>query len=313
MTHPSPSTRGDDDNHSSDLVAYLERQSALSIPPVFAEEDIEFVDCPNLDLISPPPPLGPQFLPPALILDEESYLDYPTLADGELLVEDNENNLFYEDFSQPPPKVQVSSRTVTVLTTPCQRFKSHMVHGEAVRAASVIVAQSLFQTSQLSDSPLPVANVMLFLYLAKLVFSTGKLQQGNLSKVLQILYPYADKWESAWAPMPSTVSGFTSRITNVTNSNAMVSILPIPSPETLPDGHGYTPFREILNHALMIKMFEAHETKDPKWQSLASSKKFKNFLQHIITQRTGARQTFQQIAVGIIVWTDGWDTSTGTK
>jgi hypothetical protein len=159
---------------------------------------------------------------------------------------------------------------------------------------------------------MPLASAMLFLYLAKLVISTGELQQGNLSKVLQILYPYAEKCESSWAPTPSTVSGFISRITNVTNSNSLVSILPIPCPETLPDGHGYTPFHEILRHVLMMKTFEPQETKDPKWRSLALSHKFRNFLKHIADSTVGLL-LYQQIAVGIIVWTDGWDTSTGTK
>jgi hypothetical protein len=91
-----------------------------------------------------------------------------------------------------------------------------------------------------------------------------------------------------------------------------VSILPITCPEMLPDGHGCTPVREILSHALMMKSFEAHATKDPKWCSLALSQKFTNFLQHI-AENTAGPLYIQQIAVGIIVWTDGWDTSTGTK
>jgi hypothetical protein len=130
--------------------------------------------------------------------------------------------------------------------------------------------------------------------------------------VLQILYPYVAKYEPSWAPMPCTVTGFSSLITNVTNSNSLVSILPIPRPETLADGHGYTPFREVLTHALMMKKFDPRETKDPKWKSLASSKKFMAFLQRI-AESTGGNLSIQQIAVGVIVWTDGWDTSTGTK
>jgi hypothetical protein len=186
-----------------------------------------------------------------------------------------------------------------------------MVARNTAVAASFIDAQALFQTSSLiSTAPLPLPNIMLFLYLAKLVLSSGRLEQESLPKLLLILYPYAEKSESSWAPMPCTVSGFTSRITNVTNSNSLVSILPIPSPETLPDGHGYTPFREILRHALMMKTFEPQETKDPKWKSLASSQKFQAFLGRI-GQSTDADLSLQQIAVGVIVWTDGWDTSTG--
>jgi hypothetical protein len=256
---------------------------------------------------------GARHSSPTLIMEDDSHLDFLTAGDGELVADVDDNDLFYNHLEAVADIVdQPTTPEASILTKPVELFKSHMVAGNAALAASVVVTQALFQTSVLSDTPLPVANVMLFLYLAKLVISTGQLQQGNLSKVLQILYPYAEKCESSWAPMPCTVSGFTSRITNVTNSNSLVSILPIPCPETLTDGHGYTPFREVLTHALMMKKFESQDTKDPKWKSLASSKKFKAFLQRI-PQSTGGNLSIQQIAVGVIVWTDGWDTSTGTK
>jgi hypothetical protein len=306
-------------NRSTDQDAFLSNRQSLGSPPPLSSvvDQINFMNSPEMypafvDNNDDSSSLYSAPLPPALILDEESYLDFPSLGDGELLVNANDTDLFYHNSQSPPGDAMQFPPTSSLLISPAQRFKNHMISGEAVLAASVVVSQALFQTPHLSHSPLPVANVMLFLYLAKLVISTGELQQGNLSKVLQILYPYAEKCESTWAPMPSTVSGFTSRISNVTNSNSLVSILPIPCPETLPDGHGYTPFRQILNHALMMKRFEALETQDPKWHSLAMSLQFRTFLQHIsdITDGTSA---LQQIAVGIIVWTDGWDTSTGTK
>lgn len=192
-----------------------------------------------------------------------------------------------------------------------ERFKGHITQGNALLAASVLVAQAAFQTPMPSSSMLPLPNIMLFLYLSKLVMSSGLSQQFHLAKVLAILYPYADSKEKSWAPIPCTVSGFRSKISNVSNSNSLVSILPIPSPETLPDGHGYTPFRNILSHALMLNKFLPTETKDPKWQSLVSCEKFKPFLNSIPTPTGGS--SVLQIAVGIIVWTDGWDTSTGCK
>ena len=192
-----------------------------------------------------------------------------------------------------------------------ERFLRLITEGNAVTAASVLVRQASFQDSRPSHDMLPLPNILLFLYLAKLVMATGRLQLSNLSKVLSILYPYAHKLEPQWAPIPCTLSGFRSKILNVSNTNSLVSILPIPCPETLPDGHGYTPFRTILSHALMMKSFLPAETKDPKWQSIASCEKFLAFLRSIPEPSTAL--AVLQIAVGIIVWTDGWDTSTGCK
>lgn len=245
--------------------------------------------------------------PQTLLLDNLSYLHCPVLQDGEFVFDNQDNDLFYDPLSVP------TTNNASSKSSPREQFGSHMVNGNAVYAASVIVAQALFQTPLLAASPLPVSNVMLFLYLSKLVISTGHLQQGNLSKVLQILYPYAERSESSWAPLPCTVSGFMSRITNVTNQNSLVSILPIPNPETLSDGHGYTPFREILTHTLMMNSFEDQSSRDPKWQSLAMSDKFQSFMRRIPPLSGTDTLLVQQVAVGIIVWTDGWDTSTGTK
>jgi hypothetical protein len=196
---------------------------------------------------------------------------------------------------------------------PAASFESSIVDGNALHAASVLVAQAAFQSPNTSAAILPLPNIMLFLYLAKLVMSSGLLQQFILSQLLTILYPYADKCEKDWAPIPSTVSGFRSCILNVSNKNSLVSTLPIPTPETLPDGHGYTPFRSILRHALMMKRFEPAETKDPKWKSLVSSKKFQAFLRNIPSNGSVSLTVVRQLAIGLLIWTDGWDTSTGCK
>jgi hypothetical protein len=247
-----------------------------------------------------------------LILDDNSHLDVLNEADGELVSEIVDPDLFYDTAELIPVIDSLDMPGTSTVTKPSEVFKSHMVAGDGLLAASVLVTQALFQSPHLSETILPDANVRLFLYLSKLVISSGKTQQANLASVLQILYPYAEKCESSWGPMPCTVSGFTSTITNVTNSNSLVSILPIPCPETLKDGHGYTPFREVLTHALMMKKFDPRETKDPKWRSLANSNQFREILQRIPLQSPeilGPRQ----LGVGVIVWTDGWDTSTGTK
>jgi hypothetical protein len=80
------------------------------------------------------------------------------------------------------------------------KFEKNFVGGNVVVAASVLVSQAAFQTPHLVNKILPLPNIMLFLYLAKLIISSGLLQQYNLSKVLSILYPYADKNQEDWAP-----------------------------------------------------------------------------------------------------------------
>jgi hypothetical protein len=238
---------------------------------------------------------------PELEVEETWNPDYE-LADGDLEPDLLEDDLHYGNTILP--LVQPVSNS--------DRFRRHIIDGNVLLAASVLVAQAAFQNPMNGSGILPVTNIMLFLYLAKLVMSaTGELQQHNIAKVLSILQPYANLVETGWSPIPCTVSGFRSTILNVSNTNSLVSILPIPAPETLPDGHGYTPFRSILSHALMMKTFNAEETKDPKWQSLASCDKFRSFLSSI--PQPHEPLGLLQIAVGIIIWTDGWDTCTGMK
>jgi hypothetical protein len=94
------------------------------------------------------------------------------------------------------------------------KFKRNFVNGNVVVAASVLVSQAAFQTPHVVNKILPLPNIMLFLYLAKLIISSGLLQQYNLSKVLSILYPYADKNQEDWAPIPCTISGFRSGVSS---------------------------------------------------------------------------------------------------
>jgi hypothetical protein len=69
------------------------------------------------------------------------------------------------------------------------KFQRNFVNGNVVVAASVLVSQAAFQTPHVLNKILPLPNIMLYLYLAKLIISSGLLQQYNLSKVLSILYP----------------------------------------------------------------------------------------------------------------------------
>jgi hypothetical protein len=243
---------------------------------------------------------APSFHTPPVTDDDEGLLPVGPAYDGDVQYEEVETDLQYDRLTSVGQVQQTQDR-----------FRGHITRGNALSAASVLVTQAAYQNPLSSSSMLPRNNIMLFLHLAKLVMSSGGSQQHHLAKVLAILYPYADCKEKGWAPIPCTVSGFRSKITNVSNSNSLVSILPIPAPETLPDGHGYTPFRKILSHALMLKNFSVSETKDPKWQSLASCEKFVAFLNSIPVTMSNTSPI--QMAVGTIVWTDGWDTSTGCK
>ena len=193
-----------------------------------------------------------------------------------------------------------------------EKFMHHIVSGDARVAASILVKQAAYQTPDPPEGLLPISSIMLFLYLARLVMSSGPTQHHYLSKLLQILYPSAAGTEPNWAPLPCTISGFSSQILNKTNSNSLVSILPIPVPETMSDGHGYTPLRNILSHALMMHKFDEADSKDTKWTSLASSKKFKAFLSGI-QLRGLTPMALRQLAIGLLLWTDGWDPSTGCK
>ena len=158
-----------------------------------------------------------------------------------------------------------TSPQVAIIKTTRDKFRKKIVQGNVLEAASLLVSQAAFQSTNLFNTNLPLPNIMLFLHLGKLVISSGLLDQYNLAKVLSILYPYADSCQQDWSPVPCTIAGFRSLFLNVSNSNSLVSILPIPVPISLPDGHCYTPFQCILEHALMMKQFKTSETKDPKW------------------------------------------------
>lgn len=150
--------------------------------------------------------------------------------------------------------------------TTSQQFEQNFVDGDALLAASVLVSWASFQSPSALVDTLPLPNIMLLFYVAKRVLSLGLLPQYSLSKVLSILYLYlyAAKYHTGWVQIPCTVAGFRSRLLNVSNSNSLVSILSIPSTETLPDGHGHTPLRDILRHTLMMKSFWPKETKRPQ-------------------------------------------------
>jgi hypothetical protein len=113
-----------------------------------------------------------------------------------------------------------------------QSFHRELMDGNAMKAASILVIRASLQrncnlTGHTDDAVQP-SNILLFLYLSKLVVGIGQFQEKNLSKVMKIIFPYVRRVEKGWLPIPTTVSGFRSIITNTSNSNSLVSILPIP-------------------------------------------------------------------------------------
>lgn len=165
----------------------------------------------------------------SVVIEEDSLANLPDYTpnptcDGDEVVEVEDKDLYQNNVSPRDKSEPLSS---------VQKFEHYIVQGKTLVAASFLVAQAAFQTTATPKTILPLPNIMLFLSLAKLVLSTGRLQLYNLSKVLSILYPYAHKLEKEWAPIPCTVSGFRSCILNVSNSNSLMSILPIPLPDTV--------------------------------------------------------------------------------
>jgi hypothetical protein len=288
-------------NHHPVTEATYPDENTISSFPVDDNETDELVTLMNDD---GEPNGGNLLLGPTTA--EETNDDMVTIliptTDGDEILEEDNVDLHY----QPNPHSYQP-----VPETNQNRFQHNLVDGNAVMAASILVSQAALQTPNPSSTLLPLQNIMLFLYLGKLVLSSGLLQQSGLSKVLGIIYPFLEKHVKNWAPIPCTVSGFRSAFLNVSNKNSLVSILPIPMPEALEDGHGYTPFRTILNHALMFNILDKQEVNDTKWKSIAKSVKFQEFLSNIQPKKdlTGPRQ----LAIGLIVWTDGWDPSTGCK
>jgi hypothetical protein len=196
-----------------------------------------------------------------------------------------------------------------------QSFHRELMDGNAMKAASILVIRASLQrncnlTGHTDDAVQP-SNILLFLYLSKLVVGIGQFQEKNLSKVMKIIFPYVRRVEKGWPPIPTTVSGFRSIITHTSNNNSLVSILPIPRPATMSDGHGYTPFRQILAHALLMESFPELCSKDTKSKSIILSDKFQFFLSTI--KRSSSSTAFTQLAVGLLLWTDGWDPSTSSK
>jgi hypothetical protein len=234
-------------------------------------------------------------------------------GDGDETLDMEEPDLVYDQIPAEDSDPFGNCQSFECQETVTDKFRNQIVVGNAWSAASILVKQAAFQTTIVPVEMLPVPNIMLFLYLARLVMSSGLIQQHYLSKLLLILYPFADSSQKNWAPLPCTESGFRSCFLNVSNSNALVSILPIPIPETLPDGHGYTPLRNILEHAFMMEKFDPVDTKDPKWHSLASSEKFQGFLRGTVNKGLASPSGLRQLSVGLLLWTDGWDPSTGCK
>jgi hypothetical protein len=132
-------------------------------------------------------------------------------------------------------------------------LKSSIVDGNALHAASVLVAQAAFN----HRTPLRLSflsQTCCFSYLAKLVMSSGLLQQFILSQLLTILYPYADKCRRIVAPihLPSLDSVLVSLMCRTRTPCIYSSIPP-------GDSSGWTwvySLQKYSENALMMKRFE---------------------------------------------------------
>jgi hypothetical protein len=163
--------------------------------------------------------------------DEPRTFPGAVSLDGDEIVEICEPDLVHEQVFDENLDL-LEHRPFENADTVTEKFRNQIVVGNVWSAASILVKQAAFQTKVVPAEMLPVANVMLFLHLARLVMSSGLTQHHCLSKLLLILHPFADSTEKNWAPLPCTVLGFRSRFLNVSNSNSLVSILPIPIPDT---------------------------------------------------------------------------------
>ena len=97
-----------------------------------------------------------------LIAEEECYIAYPTLIprDGEEVPEDAAIDLHFE--VPLIPSLPLTETPCQIQETPKQSFRRHMVEGSPVIAASILVAQALFQNHHLAHhQSLPVPNIML--------------------------------------------------------------------------------------------------------------------------------------------------------
>jgi hypothetical protein len=119
------------------------------------------------------------------------------ICKGGCRIRDGRKNHFYRNM-----KRVLSNRPIELLYTEnspriesmqvtADKFQKTFVQGNILEAASLLVSQAAFQSPNLFTAKLPPPNIMLFLYLGKLVISSGLLEQYNLAKVVSILYPYA--------------------------------------------------------------------------------------------------------------------------
>ena len=141
-------------------------------------DDCDFDSCMDDSCDVPQPPQLDDHIGNDLCL-----LNYCSQLDGDEVVEENVVDLQY---GKVWPTFKEPENT-------SQQFERHIVEDNAFLAASALVSRALFQSPDAIDAVLPPPNIMLFLYIAKLMMSLGLHQQYNLSKILCILYPYAAK------------------------------------------------------------------------------------------------------------------------
>ena len=120
-----------------------------------------------------------------------------------------------------------------------------------------LVLQSLLQAPlglHLDTSQeLPPHSIHLFLHIAFMLMTTGKIHHDALSNILVLVISLISPDYKEWPTMPSTFAGFQSHILNPTNQYSLVMNLPIPYVYMLPDqSHAYCCLCKIAAYVLLL-------------------------------------------------------------
>lgn len=256
--------------------------------------------CKNAPTVSTPPDVA---IDPGI----ESCPDFSTDpfcdSDTESRPENKDQHSVHETIAENTNsnRFSFSNHTTTQFTNRC-------INGSIQQAIVCLVQQSLLQEEVSVDlestQKLSTDAVRLFLYIAKLLVSTGLREHHALSSILELLLGLIPPEMKSWPTMPSTIAGFQSNILNPTNKNSLVSLLPMPATAMLPDeSHAYTCLQEIVAFVLVVQNPDGPANVPLRLQLLCKSFNFH--------QRPSPASCL--VSIGLLFWMDGWDPSTSSK
>ena len=179
-------------------------------------------------------------------------------------------------------------------------------------AISCLVQQTLFQSSVSiyvdTAGHLPSTTIQLFLAIAKLVVNTGSKQHVILSHLLNILLNMIPETGNEWPTMPCSLPAFRAHITNPTNQNSLVSLLPGPKVFMIDDDHAYCSLPEIAAFTLLLPVRVGAPCIPLRMHQLSHSKNMSTFM-----DLAPLNDDHHLVSVGLLFWLDGWDPSASTK